>query len=398
MAEPQQPPSVRIDPLKYLNSLPEFSGDYRDLQTFINLVDRVHPILLAYDNPSQLLFSDIIKSRLKGKAREIMEINCHATSWADIKNILSNNFGERSSIEELFDKLKGVVFKINPVEFYNDLKHKLRSLNNKTLTTIGPGEATNIMVRNNMNSALSIFKEKMPEPMRTILVCRNPSTLEEAMDILFQSGYAYTTCNKSFESSNRSSPKPFKDGQTHKPRQQNYPLHNNFNNYGPQQQNYLPYYNNHNRPQQNLPSNISNHFNRRLPQQISTGRFNYPNQYPRNNFQNNGNQNYQSRSFNPTFRQNNNPQYNTNRIQPPPEPMDINMIENQFNQMHEPYENQYYKAQYAQNCQINKTHHTQNTFNSCPEQINSLTPSQNNQNPQNPQNFHIQASQVNYPI
>ncbi|CAD7078341.1 unnamed protein product [Hermetia illucens] len=46
-------------------------------------------------------------------------------------------------------------------------------------------------VANNKRSPLNIFKSKIPEPMKTVLTCRNPSTLEDAMDILFSSGYAY---------------------------------------------------------------------------------------------------------------------------------------------------------------------------------------------------------------
>ena len=42
--------TLQIDPLKFINSLPEFSGDYKELQTFINLVDRVIPILERYDD------------------------------------------------------------------------------------------------------------------------------------------------------------------------------------------------------------------------------------------------------------------------------------------------------------------------------------------------------------
>lgn len=391
MVEPAQALSIRIDPIKYINGLPEFAGDYRDVQTFINLIDRVHSILQVYDEPSQRLFSDIIKSRLKGKAREVMEINCHATSWADIKNILINNFGERSSIEELFDRLKGVTYKTNSVEFYNEVKQRLRSLNNKTLTTIGPGEATNIIIKNNMTSALTIFKEKIPEPMRTILVCRNPPSLEEAMDILFQSGYAYTNYSKNIENAYKGNHKHFKDGQTQKPRQQNHPSNNNFNNRGPQQQNYSPNYNNPYIPQQNHPQNPNNHFNRRLPQQHNTGRFNYPNQYPRNNFQNNGNYQYfQPRFNNPSFRQNNNLHNNAPRIQLPPEPMDIKMVENQFNQTHNLNENcQCNQAQYPRNCQ-----NTQSSSNPRPEQ----TDPQTSFGSQNPQNFHTQALQANYPI
>lgn len=49
---------LTIDPLKYLNNLPEFCGDSGDLQTFTTLIDRIHPHLQTYDELSQQLFSE----------------------------------------------------------------------------------------------------------------------------------------------------------------------------------------------------------------------------------------------------------------------------------------------------------------------------------------------------
>ncbi|CAD7002123.1 unnamed protein product [Ceratitis capitata] len=40
---------LTINPLKYLNNLPEFYGDSGDLQTFTTLIDRVHSHLQTYD-------------------------------------------------------------------------------------------------------------------------------------------------------------------------------------------------------------------------------------------------------------------------------------------------------------------------------------------------------------
>lgn len=44
---------------------------------------------------------------------------------------------------------------------------------------------------NNMLTALNVLKSKIPEPMKTILFCRNSTDLEEGIDILFQAGYAH---------------------------------------------------------------------------------------------------------------------------------------------------------------------------------------------------------------
>ncbi|XP_061396310.1 uncharacterized protein DDB_G0287625, partial [Musca vetustissima] len=295
------PLSITIDPLKYLGTLPEFTGDYRDLQTFINLIERVHPLLQRYDEPSQYLFSDIIKSKLKGKAREIIEINCQAQSWNEIKSILMNNFGERQSLEELFDKLKSVTFKTNSVDFYNDIKTHLRSLNNKTIITLGTGPGTNECAKNNMKTALNIFREKLPEPMKTIITCRNPDTLEIAMDILFQSGYAYyTTSNgvfnttpKQFNQQDNNKHKQEYRNQTQTPQNNDRPQQNNSNNHNNFQgnKNYRP------RPNQGYRNN--NQINRNFNGNNYQPRDNYfqQNRYVNNNpaqpnFQNNWKPNF----------------------------------------------------------------------------------------------------------
>ncbi|XP_055371865.1 uncharacterized protein MAL13P1.304-like [Condylostylus longicornis] len=50
---------------------------------------------------------------------------------------------------------------------------------------------SNFNTDTNIKTALEIFKDKLPEPMRSIIFSRNPSTLEEAIDILHEGNYAY---------------------------------------------------------------------------------------------------------------------------------------------------------------------------------------------------------------
>ena len=180
-----------LDPFRFFERLPDFSGDKNELYSFISLVDGVNPLLSQYDEISQLLFFELIKSKLKGKACEIVEINFHVESWEGIKQILINNFGEKNSAEALYDGLKSVVFKTNVIDFYNEIKDRLRSLNNRSRIDLGNNLNGGLIIVNNMRTARNIFKSKMPESMKTVLACRNPDSLENAMDILFSSGYAY---------------------------------------------------------------------------------------------------------------------------------------------------------------------------------------------------------------
>lgn len=389
-ASSSAPLSIRIDPLKYLGTLPEFSGDYRDLQTFINLIDRVHPILRAYDEPSQYLFSDIIKSKLKGKAREIIEINCQAESWSDVKQILINNFGEKHSLEELFDRLKSVTFRTNSVEFYNDIKTRLRSLNNKTMSLLGSGPATNECAINNMKTALNIFREKLPEPMKTILTCRNPDSLETAMDVLFQSGYAYVTTSNGIFTSNPRQPNKsdmskqnqHKSGQENgsKMRQPQYDDRQQQNN--SHQHNRNAQGNNNYKPGHNQANQYNKNFQGNSYQKKDN---NYqPNKHNGNHITQPNNQYYpQQTNRNPNVYHGNNPSA--------PEPMDINMVQN-HNQTYDDEQYSYDNNQENQNIEQEYAD-SQEPYIDCQPSDNS------DQNDiESSQNFLIQASGENYPI
>lgn len=182
---------VSLDPVKYLNKLPTFNGDRNDLYNFIGLVDRVFPLLAKYDDMSQRIFFDIIKSRLTGKAREVIEINNSVTKWQETKTLFVQHFGDRLSVDQLFDELRFITFKTNCYDFYNEINAMLRRLNNKTKFENATGTET----INNCNTALRIFQSKLPEPMRGLLYCRQPNSLEAAMQILYETGYAFTRVN-----------------------------------------------------------------------------------------------------------------------------------------------------------------------------------------------------------
>lgn len=259
MAQPA-PLSLVIDPLKYLDRLTEFNGSSKELENFINLIDKIHPLLSKYDALSQSIFSDIIKSKLRGRAREVIEINSHLTTWVDIKKILTSNFGEYSSPEKLFDMLRGVVFKNNSIEFYSEIKNILRRLNVKTKLVAENGVDTNKLLQDNKISALQIFKNKIPEPMRSILHCRNPTDLEAAMDILYEAGYAYLNPyennSKKFERKNNYSNRNPNDNFRKLPNNGN----NNISNNNNHRNNNRPQYNNYNNQNEGFRNRYNTHY------------------------------------------------------------------------------------------------------------------------------------------
>lgn len=148
--------SLNVNPLKYLSSLSEFCGNFNELQNFLDLVDRIHPILTTYDNLSQHIFSDVIRSKFRGRAREIVEINYHVRSWTDTKTLLINNFGDRLSVDQLYDELKSINFKTHCQDFYGEIKVVLRRLNIKTRTIYEADQANlELNIKANIGAALS---------------------------------------------------------------------------------------------------------------------------------------------------------------------------------------------------------------------------------------------------
>lgn len=359
---------INFDPLKYLGTLPEFNGDNRELQNFIKLIDRVHHILQTYDELSQGLFSDLIKNKLKGKAREIIDINFQATSWTDIKLVLQNNFGDRLSCDELFDSLRATTFKTTSLEFFEEIKNKLRRLNSKTLLILGQGQdqgTLNSVAQNNSRTALNVFKSKIPEPMKTILTCRNPGTLEEAMNILFEAGYAHLRVEtKQNFNYNRNEQKQ----QNHK--QQNFKPH-----FQAQPRNIVPTFQNHGRnfSNQNQGRNFQKQYpQRQFPQQFS-------NQQPQT--QNTRNPPQNIRYPIQQYQHFQNPQQ---QQIPPPEPMDINNHEvDEENFIRYPTQQQY---QHFRNPTQQEYQHFQN------EQRQHIPPPDANYRIVNGENFHLPAS------
>lgn len=178
---------LNIDPLKYIERLPDFDGKSEEIFSFLELVEEIIPLILRYDTGSQRLLLNRIKSKLRGKAREIIEINNHVQSWSEIRSVLISSFGDKKSCFQIFDELRAVSFNTHSVELYNKIKSILRRLNNKSKDQPNP----EFNAKANKLAALNIFKDKLPEPMRSILFCRKPETLEEALDILIESNYAY---------------------------------------------------------------------------------------------------------------------------------------------------------------------------------------------------------------
>lgn len=186
MAEQNDVPlrHIEIDPVKYAQKLPTFGGRTEELKAFLDIVEVMVPTLQTYDLESQRIVVNIIKTKLTGRAQMIININSHISSWQDIKSILISNFSDKKTSFQLLDDLKVTRFETTVLDFYNILQKKLQKLNLKSELEGRINEC-----ENNKRIALETFKNKLIEPVRSVLFSRNPQTMEDALSILVEGNY-----------------------------------------------------------------------------------------------------------------------------------------------------------------------------------------------------------------
>lgn len=215
--------TLTLDPLKYIEKLQPFDGRREDLYTFLTNVDGIIPTLNKYDTASQVMCINILKSKLIGKAKRCMEIHSHLELWSSIKELLITNFGGFESSLQLYDKLRQTTYKGNAIQFYNDIQKNLCELNQKTVQEQRPDEITN-----NNATALSIFKEKLPVHMRTVLFALKPANLQEALHELTQAGFVNESRTEETAKKLYENPKPQNKQNNNFPQRQNNYQNQNF--------------------------------------------------------------------------------------------------------------------------------------------------------------------------
>ncbi|KNC25514.1 hypothetical protein FF38_01480 [Lucilia cuprina] len=190
-----------------------------------------------------------------------------------------------------------------------------------------------------MRTALNVFRAKIPEPMRTILACRNPQTLEEAMNILFTSGYAdYGGEHKNNNSNNRNLNRSRTDNSNGNYRD----AQSNRNNNGGRHL----YSNSH------RGSHVNSTFYGNNPHNLIRPCNGSGFQRSGNQIGNNRNQNNYDRNNITTFSNQHQNPFPKPRI---PEPMDINMIRDSHN------------TEYFQNIPLQQNCSGTNFTNNCPQ-------------------------------
>lgn len=189
--------TLNINPLKYLEKAPIFDGKKEDLPVFIKYIEIIMPLVATYSEFEKQLMGNVIRSKLVGRARQVMNMHAHLESWTGVRDMLILNFSSFESIKQLFDKLKSLQYRGDVMEFYNNIQKAVGILNQKC---IQENHAEQIV--GNTETAKWVFMNGLDDLMQTILAARNPNTLEEALHILGAHGRIKTKQNNDYENKN----------------------------------------------------------------------------------------------------------------------------------------------------------------------------------------------------
>lgn len=259
-----------------IKNLPEYYGETKYLNNFIKCVDPVAQILALAPIAAQPFWFASLRNKIKGRASDRLRLNGEPGTWAAIRDCLKVHFSDQRDQRFLVVQLQ--TLKQNNLsipEFYDRILELVTALN-----VIASEEANenfrNLIVTRNLSEGLETFMKGSKEPLKTILLSRNPPNLSDAYNIAL-------TLN--IESRNEH----YKVLYTSKTHNNN---HNSNNNYSYNRNN------NHINPYNG--NNFKNNFNNNYNNGFRNNNNNNLNRYTNNKYNNNrdghfGNNSYQRR-------------------------------------------------------------------------------------------------------
>lgn len=165
----------------------------------LSCAEEVEPFVTYYDGAynwqltveQAAIAMSILRSKISGEPLQSLISHPELTRWTEIKALLRKSFMDHRSVECLIDALVTAQLRGSVVEFHKYLS-QLRAKAVLRYKIDNP-TATRAEINNNASMigriAVKQFKNKLYEPLRSILEMRCPETLEDAMDILRNTNY-----------------------------------------------------------------------------------------------------------------------------------------------------------------------------------------------------------------
>ncbi|XP_034483309.1 uncharacterized protein LOC117788610 [Drosophila innubila] len=180
--------------LSRLKLVENFDGDPGKLPQFLNKIEALMPAINSFDDYYKAQLIGHIKNKCTDRARDAVFTrqlsapagNGHVAgngsallrveSWHKLKEQLLHSFAERESSYALIHKIRSAVLDSNIELYYQKMAKLKQRLLNRKLTHNDTLYALEDIER----ITLQVFRDHLPEPTHSMILRRNPKSMEEA--------------------------------------------------------------------------------------------------------------------------------------------------------------------------------------------------------------------------
>lgn len=182
--------ATKVDavPTEISSIIPKFDGDERLLNLYIKKCEYVIKCYQKVGNPAQDLYVfHVVSSKLVGKAAHLISERPDIESWAELKSVLTQHFGDPRSEECIAIQLE--TLKINHNESYLDFCNRIQQVKSTLIAKVNliaddHVRRSKITIYDNM--ALNVFLYNLPEDLIRIVRLKGSNTLEGALSIVLE--------------------------------------------------------------------------------------------------------------------------------------------------------------------------------------------------------------------
>lgn len=186
---------VRV-PMEIVKIIPEFNGETRLLPLFIKKCEYILQNFSGDAIQNQYLFH-VMTSRLTGEAANIVGEREHIENWDQLRNLLSQNFGDPRTEECLAMELENI--KINRGESYLEFCHRIQQLRSVLFSKLNEtiDDPSMRIAKQNIysNTSLNVFLYNLPAYLVRLVRLRNVINLEDALKIVLEEQNFQTVYN-----------------------------------------------------------------------------------------------------------------------------------------------------------------------------------------------------------
>ncbi|KAM8710882.1 hypothetical protein ACLKA7_017500 [Drosophila subpalustris] len=180
--------------LSRLKLVENFDGDPGKLPQFLHKIEALMPAINSFDDYYKAQLIGHIKNKCTDRARDVVftrQLSAPAgngpvagngsallrlESWHKLKAQLLHSFAERESSYALIHKIRSAVLDSNIELYYQKMAKLKQRLLNRKLTH----NDTLYSLEDIERITLQVFRDHLPEPTHSMILRRNPKSMEEA--------------------------------------------------------------------------------------------------------------------------------------------------------------------------------------------------------------------------